>query len=1126
MKKVFTIFLLSVLLPVALVAQDCQITLPWTDNFESSASVGGYSLPDCWTRVASLNNGGGVYPNVYQYDNGTHGKVMNFNGQSGVSGNGVISVATPKIPAPLNSLELSFDVYKSGLSVYLATDPEDVSTYILVGTYSPGYTGWMTYEVHTDTLTTLTSQGYIVFQGVSSNIYGQYSNAYLDNVSVTTINSCERPAVVNVGTVTPTTAHLAWTSINGAQGYVVNYSTNGTMSGSQHVLVSNNNTTLNNLTPNADYTAWVRTVCRPGDTSDMRSVTFTTEQSCYAILNLVQVGSGLDAASYQWEFDDRGNTPMGVWTVLHDMTDPTVPDVEELSNGTTSHIFTGLDRLHEYQATFYTICGAGDTANAVTVSVNFRHCGESSLYTSTSQYMNEIPFSTAYGTSFSQVLYDADVLYSMDTIRGVAFHRRLTETASTLNRYLTIFISHSTLDSLTSSVSTTGMQVVAQHVLYQLPAQEWDTLMFTTPFIYDGQSNVLLVVEDSTNVGTTLNAAASWWWHSTESKTYYKFGTSSITGTYKQPDIRFVGNCNSEMTCEPPAVVVSSVTSDAATIAWYGDNTMTFQVEYRPLGSSDWSASGSVSNVSTYTIPNLTPATYYEVRIGVECGTTVRYSSPINFATACALFHLPFDFTQTDMIAAADNTYSDCWNFSQYVYKGRLTDSHRGYLRNAGSGQWIMLPAIAEPLSGARLRTWAASSDEGSFAVGVASQDDCSDVVWIDTVVVPAGNPNTSHDEYISYLDTYTGTGSRVVVSPIVNNQFHYIYFFDFHVEAIPDCRPVADLTYDSSDAHSITCHWAPRGGSQWAIYANNVLKGTSNTPNFTVAGLQPFTNYDISVRPICGEGDTGEAVTDRFKTGCEGDECYIDIVGHSSSGDGWNGGRLLLVGDNTTICTFTLRQGSYLATTERICADMHVELNWLSGNADEVCSFEVVNSNNDTLYATATNAWGLSAEFYETDTPCSGSGETPPQPQRYTVTVQSADMLQGRVTGGGSYVENSTVRIEAMPYTGYMFVRWDDNNTDNPRDIIVTGDITYIAYFESVEGIEDAAYDDVTLLVRNGHLVVSGAEGRRVTLTDVLGRTLYSGVATETLSVEIPDAGVYLLRVDERPARRIAVVK
>ena len=41
-----------------------------------------------------------------------------------------------------------------------------------------------------------------------------------------------------------------------------------------------------------------------------------------------------------------------------------------------------------------------------------------------------------------------------------------------------------------------------------------------------------------------------------------------------------------------------------------------------------------------------------------------------------------------------------------------------------------------------------------------------------------------------------------------------------------------------------------------------------------------------------------------------------------------------------------------------------------------------------------------------------------------------------------------SQVTISATPNTGYHFVRWNDNNTDNPRIVDVTANATYTAYF------------------------------------------------------------------------------
>ena len=38
--------------------------------------------------------------------------------------------------------------------------------------------------------------------------------------------------------------------------------------------------------------------------------------------------------------------------------------------------------------------------------------------------------------------------------------------------------------------------------------------------------------------------------------------------------------------------------------------------------------------------------------------------------------------------------------------------------------------------------------------------------------------------------------------------------------------------------------------------------------------------------------------------------------------------------------------------------------------------------------------------------------------------------------------------QISATPQTGYPFVRWNDDNTENPRVITPTADATYTAYF------------------------------------------------------------------------------
>ncbi|MBR5983380.1 MAG: T9SS type A sorting domain-containing protein [Bacteroidales bacterium] len=70
---------------------------------------------------------------------------------------------------------------------------------------------------------------------------------------------------------------------------------------------------------------------------------------------------------------------------------------------------------------------------------------------------------------------------------------------------------------------------------------------------------------------------------------------------------------------------------------------------------------------------------------------------------------------------------------------------------------------------------------------------------------------------------------------------------------------------------------------------------------------------------------------------------------------------------------------------------------------------------------------------------------------QSYHISVYSNNENMGYVSGGGDFIYGTETNISATPYTGYRFVRWNDNNTDNPRTITVTGDASYTAYFEAI---------------------------------------------------------------------------
>ena len=68
--------------------------------------------------------------------------------------------------------------------------------------------------------------------------------------------------------------------------------------------------------------------------------------------------------------------------------------------------------------------------------------------------------------------------------------------------------------------------------------------------------------------------------------------------------------------------------------------------------------------------------------------------------------------------------------------------------------------------------------------------------------------------------------------------------------------------------------------------------------------------------------------------------------------------------------------------------------------------------------------------------------------PTMYNITVASNNPNFGSVSGGGRFEEGSVIEISATANDGYMFVTWNDNVTDNPRQIVVTSDAVYVANF------------------------------------------------------------------------------
>lgn len=135
-----------------------------------------------------------------------------------------------------------------------------------------------------------------------------------------------------------------------------------------------------------------------------------------------------------------------------------------------------------------------------------------------------------------------------------------------------------------------------------------------------------------------------------------------------------------------------------------------------------------------------------------------------------------------------------------------------------------------------------------------------------------------------------------------------------------------------------------------------------------------------------------------------------------------------------------------------------------------------------------------------------------------YTVTVVSADPAVGSVSGGGQVVNGGSVTIRATPNEGYRFLNWQDGNTENPRVVTVTSDITYTAYFESTtQGIFNVDENKIIVYPNptSGIINVAADDVLRIAVYNVNSQLVKTALKESVIDISALPSGVYTLRVE-----------
>ena len=225
--------------------------LPWQESFETWVAG---NFDPCYVAE---NTSTAAYPsiNTTNYSDGTKSLYMYSTAAYATW------LAMPAFEAPINTLQISFDLKKTAVTEYpfmvgVMTDPNDFSTFEAITMVSNHLKD--TFLHFNIPLVNYQGQGRHIAL-VSPNGVASYN--YLDNVVVSVLPACPDPLDLTAVAASPTSILVEWTT-TGASGYTIEYGAPGFELGTGTSVAATAGThTLTGLTPNSSYEIYLRSTC-------------------------------------------------------------------------------------------------------------------------------------------------------------------------------------------------------------------------------------------------------------------------------------------------------------------------------------------------------------------------------------------------------------------------------------------------------------------------------------------------------------------------------------------------------------------------------------------------------------------------------------------------------------------------------------------------------------------------------------------------------------------------------------------------------------------------------------------------------------------------------------------------
>lgn len=555
------------------------------------------------------------------------------------------------------------------------------------------------------------------------------------------------------------------------------------------------------------------------------------------------------------------------------------------------------------------------------------------------------------------------------------------------------------------------------------------------------------------------------------------FYFSDYTGTASRIALRTIGvtyanfyldnlEVGNVTECIPPQHITASArTATTATLEWRVSQAPRYRVEYGPAGFTPGTGLCDTTYTTSITLGGLLPATSYDVWVTGLCGTSVSSSTSYRFSTLRGLPVATFPYLNT----FADSTENNAWELEN----GEQTN------------RWSF--GTAEHSTGDDISALYISTDSGATHSYDRNQ------ITHSYAYRPFRMTHTSYRiQYDWYAEGETGY------------DFLRVFLVPASVTFTPGTNP-SGTQFTTTFRTATPEGWIALDGGQ-ALARSTTWQTYQADFEIPQAGDYNLLFYWLND----GSGGTQPpAVVDNLSvelTGCPKVERlrYTDSTSNSIT-IRWDAQPLAqkyLV--EYGLANFTLGTGQVDTALSNIYTIAGLEPNtsydiYVTTQCDEGWYSDTVS----VLY----RVW------------------TAPIPT-HTVTLLVNNEAYGTVLGGGTYEHGSTAVLSATPATSCRFMAWDDGNTDNPRDYVVTSDVTLTALFETDSvGIRHADESLAGLVIypnpASGTVTLCASQPSNVTVVDRMGRVVLQHKCTTTvttLDISGLTPGVYFVRMDSQP--------